>query len=91
MNTSHMTGRAIPKNATHFRAWVIYQLTIRGSSLSAIARTLGVKRQSVHVVFRRRYRRAEEAIAAALNVPVEHLWPERYANTGKQYRKTLSK
>lgn len=57
------------------------RLRLAGSSLSAIARDLGVQPTTVTAVSQgvRRSRRIESAIAAALATEPQKLWPDRYA------------
>jgi Ner family transcriptional regulator len=51
----------------------------RGSSLSQIAKDLGLKRATVSTVIRGgRSKRVEQAIADALGKPVEEVFPDRY-------------
>lgn len=68
----------IPKNPVERRAWVIYQLRCRGSSLSQIARQEGVSQQAVSNALMTPSYRLEIAIANAIGVTVEALFPERY-------------
>lgn len=58
------------------------RLRMAGSSLSIIARDLGVKPTTVTSVSQglRRSRRIESAIAAALGTQPEKLWPDRYVS-----------
>jgi Ner family transcriptional regulator len=60
------------------RAWVIYQLGLKGMNLSDIAREHGVVRGTVYHAFNQPYPRMERAIADALGMLVTDLWPERY-------------
>lgn len=57
------------------------RLRLAGSSLSAIARQLGVAATTVTSVSQgyRRSRRIEAAIADKLGVTTEALWPDRYS------------
>ena len=58
-----------------------HALSLRGTSLSDIARAHGVKPSSVSLVstgWRRSYR-LEVAIANALDLAPEELWPDRYS------------
>lgn len=72
----------IPREAKARGAWIVYQLHVRGTSLSAIARTLGVSRSASSHALRRPYPRMETAIAAALGLSAQDLFPERYPNGG---------
>lgn len=56
------------------------RLRLAGSSLSGIARELGVAATTVTSVSQgyRRSRRIEQAIADKLRETPEHLWPDRY-------------
>ena len=55
-------------------------LTLRGITLSSIAKTLDVKPTTVTTVSKgyRRSRRIEHAIAEALGCTPAQIWPERY-------------
>lgn len=55
-------------------------LNLKGTSLSEIARALGVTPSSVSIVSRgyRRSRRIEQAIADALGETPQAVWPDRY-------------
>jgi lambda repressor-like predicted transcriptional regulator len=64
-----------------------WALSRRGTSLSTIARTLGVAPTSVTMVSkgRGRSRRIEEAIAAATGFTPAQLWPAYYSpNPGEE-------
>ena len=66
------------------RAWVLYQLKLRGESLASLARRLGVDRTTPGYALRKPYPRMERAIAEAVEVPVHVLFPERYTATGER-------
>ena len=57
------------------------QLRLAGSSLTQVARDLGVQRSTVAAVSRgtSRSRRIEDRIAAVLATAPERLWPDRYS------------
>ncbi|MEZ5696247.1 MAG: helix-turn-helix domain-containing protein [Sphingomonadaceae bacterium] len=57
-------------------------LSLRGLSLSSIARDLDVAPTTVSIVSRgfRRSRRIEQAIATAVGCSPAQLWPERYSH-----------
>ena len=73
------------------RAWVIYQLKLRGLSLSDLARSAGVTRQCLYQVFNSAYLRMEHVIADALSMEPKDLWPERYHTDGSRVRGLLAK
>lgn len=54
------------------------ELGRRGLTLVAVARDAGLEPSACKVALRRRNWGGEAAIAAALDVPPEELWPERY-------------
>ncbi|MFW5969168.1 MAG: helix-turn-helix domain-containing protein [Halofilum sp. (in: g-proteobacteria)] len=58
--------------------WIKFQLRIRGSSLSQLARDLGVTRQAVRNALASRYPRMERVIAAEIGLDPATIWPERY-------------
>lgn len=66
------------------RAWVIYQLSLRGQSLASLARRLGVTRTTPGYALSKPYPRMERAIAEAVEVPVHVLFPDRYAPNGER-------
>jgi lambda repressor-like predicted transcriptional regulator len=61
--------------------WIKRALSLRGTSLSEIARAQGVKPSTVSLVSTgwRRSRRVELAIASALELSPEEVWPDRYS------------
>ena len=56
------------------------ELRIRGTSLAQIGRSLGVSGTSMSLVGigKHRSKRIERAIADALDLPPESIWPDRY-------------
>ena len=58
--------------------WIKYQLRMRGSSLSKLARRLGVTRQAVRNALATPYPKMERAIAEEIGIHPGHIWPERY-------------
>lgn len=69
------------------RAWILYQLALRGYSFAALGRELGTPRQTVLTALRRRYPAIEAVIARKLGVRPEQIWPERYDAQGRPRRK----
>lgn len=59
---------------------VLAALKKRRSSLSAVARTLGVQPCTVWKGLRLPYPRVEQAVAEVLGVPPQAIWPSRYAH-----------
>lgn len=74
-----MEGDDIPANPSLRREWIKFQLRLRGTTLSAMARELGVSRQAIGQTLVSSYPRIERAIAARLNMEPRDIWPERYA------------
>jgi len=68
----------IPSDPIHRNEWIKFQLRIRGSSLSKLARRLGVTRQAVRNALAAPYPKMERVIAAELGLDPESIWPERY-------------
>lgn len=72
----------IPADPVQRNEWIKYQLRLRGSSLSKLARRLGVTRQAVRNALSSPYPKMERAIAAELDLRPEDIWPERYSGRG---------
>lgn len=64
------------------RAWVLYQLKLKGESLASIARGAGVTRQQTQKAMFEPYPRMEKILADALGVAPQQLFPERYDANG---------
>lgn len=79
--------KRILKDPEHRRAWVIYQLSLSGNSLAAVAEQAGVKRQTMYGVFSAPYPRMEAVVASALGITPQQLFPERYDENGLPNRK----
>lgn len=69
------------------RAWVIYQVSIQGRSLAAVAREAGVKKQTLYRAFDIPYPRMEKVIADAVGLTPQILFPERYDADGLPNRR----
>jgi Ner family transcriptional regulator len=76
----------IPQDSQGRRAWIRYQLEARGLSWAELGRRHGVKRNTVLAVFYNPYPRMERAIAEAIGVRPEQIWPERYDENGRPNR-----
>lgn len=61
-------------------------LRIRGSSLTAVARAVGVTSGAAYHVKSRPYPAVQAEIARVLDVPATALWPERYDACGAPRR-----
>lgn len=86
--TDVLTALTPPKNPADRRLWVGYHLKKRGSSLGRIAASLGVARQSVYSALMTPSERIEQAIADALEMPVQALFPERFDRSGVRIPRT---
>lgn len=73
-----MTTVNIPKKAPDRRAWIKYQLELKGWSLSALSKKHGYTRSAVQQALDRPYPKVEKIVASTLGMSVEQLWPERY-------------
>ncbi len=64
------------------RAWIRYQLDIRGLSLAEVARKNNMAPGCLGQIWRKPYPRAEKRLADALGLHPADLWPERYDKDG---------
>ncbi|PSQ90842.1 MAG: nucleotide excision repair protein [Proteobacteria bacterium SW_6_67_9] len=78
--SSPSDSREIPEDPAQRNEWIKFQLRVRGSSLSKLARRLGVTRQAVRNALAASYPRMERVIASEIGLDPEHIWPERYRN-----------
>ena len=69
---------SIPRDPVQRNEWIKYQLRMRGSSLSKLARRLGVTRQAVRNALATPYPKMERAIAEEIGIHPGYIWPERY-------------
>lgn len=76
----------IPDNPVQRNEWIKFQLRMRGSSLSKLARRLGVTRQAVRNALASPYPRMERVIADEIGLKPENIWPERYEHRERQSR-----
>ncbi len=77
----------IPRDPAQRWEWIKYQLRIRGSSTAELARQLGVTDRAIRAVKTTPYPRIERAIAVALGIKRQQLWPERWNSDGSPKRK----
>jgi len=80
------TSNEIPKDSELRWEWIKFQLRARDTSLSKLAKALGVERNAMNNVKRGPYPRMERAIALALKLEPEDIWPERWGNDGQPSR-----
>lgn len=68
-----------PLNTFERQIWIAAMLRIKKSSYAAIAREIGVTRQSVRIAAEKpKSKRIEKEIAAKIGYVPELIWPERY-------------
>lgn len=79
-----MSHLVVPTDIEERASWVQHQLRIRGTSLAAIARARGWSRRPIAMALRVPSFPQEQAIAEALGVAVETLFPERYDANGQR-------
>jgi Ner family transcriptional regulator len=80
--------REIFRNPTERRAWVIFQLKIRGRTLPSLAREQGVSQQALGAALSSPSQALEAAIADAVERHVTDLFPERFASDGRRLHLT---
>jgi len=73
-----------PRHPRARRAWVVFRLKLKGSSLSAVARKHGVSPQAVSNALDSPSAPIEAALAAELEVDVQQLFPERFDANGNR-------
>lgn len=76
----------IPDDPVQRNEWIKFQLRMRGSSLSKLARRLGVTRQAVRNALAAPYPKMERVIADELGLPPQAIWPERYERRAESRR-----
>ncbi len=82
----YMLRTAIPVDTMLRKEWVKYQLRLKGYSLAALGRKLGVSRSAPVLALRQPYPRVERAIADILGMEPAAIWPERYDADGNPNR-----
>jgi Ner family transcriptional regulator len=84
MLSVHAVTTDLPKNPAARRAWLTYQLRIRGRSVSELARANGVSREALYGAMNTPSSHLERAIAGALNLAPQQLFPERFDGRGRR-------
>lgn len=72
----------IIQNPQKRRAWVKFQIHLKGLSMAKIAADLGVTRGCLYAAFDRPYPRMEQVLAEAVGMTPQSLFPERYDALG---------
>jgi len=80
---------APPKNPAQLRAWIKFQLELRGTNLSKLADDAGLSRNAVRHALHRVYPRGERIIARAIGLEPKAIWPDRYDEHGLSKRGQL--
>ena len=83
--TTSPDPESIPADPGQRNEWIKFQLRLRGSSFSKLARDLGVTRQAVRNALMVRYPRMERVIANEIGLHPQTIWPERYRVDGHRY------
>ncbi|MGH6883218.1 MAG: helix-turn-helix domain-containing protein [Hypericibacter sp.] len=83
-----LTASDVPKEPAIRRAWIIFQLRIRGWSLSDIAREMGIAPQSARGALLEPSAHVERALAKKLGLRVQDLFHDRYDPTGRRLHRT---
>jgi Ner family transcriptional regulator len=77
----------IPQKPDERRAWIKYQLELRGETLGGLARKLGLFRTCVAAALHKPYPKMERVIADVIGCRPEQLWPERYSGKHRNRRR----
>ncbi|MGO4561978.1 helix-turn-helix domain-containing protein [Rhizobiales bacterium 3FA27D7] len=73
------------KHTTRYdRHAILAEIKRRHGTLSAFARHTPVSASEISAALGSSYPKAENAIAAALGIPVQTLWPDRYWPNGRR-------
>jgi lambda repressor-like predicted transcriptional regulator len=78
----------LPKNPAARRAWLSYQLKLRGSSVAQLARSAGVSREALYGAMNSASSHLERTIARALDATPQQLFPERFDRDGRRLSRT---
>lgn len=74
----------IPKNPSQRRAWLVYQLKLRGLSARQLALREGVSREAIGGVMNTPSATLERVVARSLGLMPQELFPERYDAAGRR-------
>lgn len=83
--STHPAISDIPKKPAERRAWIAYQLRLRGASFRALARQHDYSHTAFSNVAKGLPNEAIEALLAAIiGVPAKALFPEHYRDSGER-------
>lgn len=82
-----MNAHTIPQKPDERRAWIKYQLELRGQTMGGLARKHGLFRTTVVSALHKPYPRMERIIANVLGLKPEDIWPERYSEKHRSRRR----
>lgn len=77
----------IPLDMNARRAWIFYMLRLRGYTVGSLAKSHGLHPRNYTAALWKPYPKGERAIAAAIGVEPQAIWPERYGPDGKPNRR----
>lgn len=84
MRTPKRPRTDVPRDPRERSIWVQSELRKAGSSFAAIAREIGVDRRAPSQAMFLPNMRVEQALADAVGLTVEALFPERFDETGRR-------
>ncbi len=91
MTTTNPTINIPPRDPRERAAWVQYQLKLRGLTFTDLGRREGVSQQAVKSALYSASQYLEEAIAQAIGLSPELLFPERFDASGRRLHKSRQK
>lgn len=86
--SSLTTTLAVPKEPAFRRAWLVYQLRLRGWSLRQLASQEGVSYEALARTMVEPNSHLEPLIARVLGTTVRELFPERFDASGRRLHRT---
>ena len=84
MTISNRTINSPPRDPRERVAWVQFQLRLRGLSFADISRAEGVSPRAIRQALYAPSKYLEEAIARAIGITPEALFPERFDASGRR-------
>lgn len=86
--SSLTTTLPVPKEPGFRRAWLVYQLRLRGWSLAELARQEGVNYEALARTMVEPNSHLEPIVARVLGTTVQELFPERFDKNGRRLHRT---